>query len=114
MVSLSIQLQSGSRYATSGQKLDRSSYRLLQEFASSGLEHALIVIFGLLRGLAVARVLARAERPGVGLGGALPPRAVPDAAQEVLDGHPHLLVLVGVDAGVHDGVEHGQEEQPAL
>lgn len=53
-------------------------------------------------------------RPDVGPHGALPPRAVPDAARQVLEGGPHFLVLVGVDAGVHDGVQHGQQQQPAL
>lgn len=44
----------------------------------------------------------------------LPPRAVPDAARQVLEGGPHFLILVGVDAGVHDGVQHRQQQQPAL
>lgn len=53
-------------------------------------------------------------RPDVGPHGPLPPRAAPDAAQQVLEGGPHLLILVGVDAGVHDGVQHRQQQQPAL
>lgn len=81
---------------------------------SSGLEIVLL-LFRLLGGrLAVGRVLARAVRPDVGPHGALAPRAAADAAYQVLEGGPHLLVLVGVDAGVHDGVEHGQQQQPAL
>lgn len=85
-----------------------------REAPSSGLQYVRVVIH-LLRGdLAVAGVLGRAQRPGVGLGRALPPRPVADAAHQILDGRPHLLVLVGVDAGVHDRVEHGQQQQPAL
>lgn len=85
-----------------------------REAPSSGLQYVRVV-FHLLRGdLAVAGVLGRAQRPGVGLGRALPPRPVADAAHQILDGRPHLLVLVGVDAGVHDRVEHGQQQQPAL
>lgn len=79
------------------------------------LEYGLIVCFHLLRGrLAVAVVLSRAQLPGVGLRRPLPPGAVANATQEVLNGRPHFLVLVGVDAGVHDGVENRQEEQPAF
>lgn len=73
------------------------------------------VAFHLLRGeLTVASVLGRAEGPSVGLGRALPSRPVADAARQVLDGGPHLLVLVGVNAGVHDRVEHRQQQQPTL
>lgn len=82
---------------------------------SSGLKVVLFLLFCLLGGeLAEARVLARAVQPDVGLHRPLPPRAVPDAARHVLEGGPHLLVLVGVDAGVHDGVQHRQQQQPAL
>lgn len=80
----------------------------------SGLEDVR-VIFHLLRGdLTVASVLCRAERPGVGLSRALAPRPVADATSQILDGRPHLLILVGVDAGVHDRVEHSQQQQPTL
>lgn len=82
---------------------------------SSALETVLFLLFCLLGGeLTVARVLARAGRPDVCPYGALPPRTVPDAAHQVLEGGPHLLILVGVDAGVHDGVQHRQQQQPAL
>lgn len=64
--------------------------------------------------LAVACVLTRAVRPDVRLHRPLPPRAAPDAAHQVLEGGPHFLVLVGIDAGVHDRVEHRQQQQPSL
>lgn len=85
-----------------------------REAPSSGLQYVRVVIHILRGDLAVDGVLGRAQRPGVGLGRALPPRPVADAAHQILDGRPHLLVLVGVDAGVHDRVEHGQQQQPAL
>lgn len=82
---------------------------------SSCVEIVLFLLFCLLGGeLAVGRVLTRAVWPDVRLHGPLPPRAAPDAARQVLEGGPHFLVLVGIDAGVHDGVEHRQQQQPAL
>lgn len=84
------------------------------ESPSSGLENVRVVLHLLRRDLTVASVLGRAERPGVGLRRALPPRPVANAARQILDGRPHLLILVGVDAGVHDRVEHGQQQQPTL
>lgn len=58
--------------------------------------------------------MPRVQRPGVGLRRPLPASAVADAAQEVFERGPHLLVLVGVDAGVHDRIGHGQKQQPAF
>lgn len=93
----------------------RSSEVVTAPVPSSGLEIVLLLFFGLLGGqLTVARVLARAAGPDVGPHRALPPRAAPDAARQVLEGGPHLLILVGVDAGVHDRVQHRQQQQPAL
>lgn len=50
----------------------------------------------------------------VGLGRPLPPRPAANATHQVLDGGPHFLVSVGVDDRVHDGVEDGEEQQPAF
>lgn len=50
----------------------------------------------------------------VGPGRPLSPRPNANTAHQVLDGGPHFLVPVGVDDWVYDGVEDGEEQQPAF
>ncbi|XDV22231.1 hypothetical protein PO909_027174 [Leuciscus waleckii] len=50
----------------------------------------------------------------VGFGRPLSPRPIANAAHQVLDGGPHFLVSVRVDDRVYDGVEDGEEQQPAF
>lgn len=100
--------------ATSWDQLEMMVQSLLQHLGSFFRSHV-IHILGLLWGrLTVARVLTRTERSGVGPCRPLPSRPVPNATHQVLNGHPHFLVLVRVDAGVHDRVENSQEQQPAF
>lgn len=93
----------------------RGGQKFCKEVPVPCLRVQIVLLFRLLGGeLTVAHVLTRTVRPDVGPHGPLPSRAAPDAAHQVLEGGPHFLVLVGVDAGVHDGVEHRQQQQPAL
>lgn len=67
---------------------------------------------------AVLRVLAACITPAEDCGGDAggPPLWVllREAADHLLHGAVHVLILVGVDDRVHEGVEQGQQQEPTF